>query len=151
MRRHRAGKLTKEDIHTINTRFVENSDGTQPQITKLRCACYKNDERNAYNNVVFLKHLERTHEKTDGTTATCPNHTCIIKARMAHKNKQYGSFNKNLYNRLLDECGDSDIKNGNQCKVDPALKFFYDIPLMMNNNERITEKLATGHHAVVCT
>ena len=42
---------------------------------------------------------------------------------MAHKNKQYGSFNKNLYNRLLDECGDSDIKNGNKCKVDPALKF----------------------------
>ena len=41
MRRHRAGKLTKEDIHTINTRFVENSDATLPQITKLRCACYK--------------------------------------------------------------------------------------------------------------
>ena len=23
-----------------------------PQITKLRCPCYRNDERNAYNNVV---------------------------------------------------------------------------------------------------
>ena len=105
MRRHRAGKLTKEDIHTINTKFVENSDVTLPQITKLRCACYKNDERNAYNNVVFLKHLERTHQPADIPTATCPNHTCIIKARMAPKNKQYGSFNKNLYNRLLVNVG----------------------------------------------
>ena len=49
-----------------------------------------------------------------------------------------------MYNRLLDECGDSDIKNSKQSFVDPALKFFPNIPLMMNTNERINEKLANG-------
>ena len=49
-----------------------------------------------------------------------------------------------MYNILLDECGDSDIKNSKQSFVDPALKFFPNIPLMMNTNERINEKLANG-------
>ena len=44
----------------------------------------------------------------------------------------------------MKECGDSDIRNGSDTFVDPALKFFYNIPLMMNTNERIDEKLANG-------
>ena len=95
-------------------------------------------------NVVFLEHLKQTHQQTHDTTTECPNHTCIIKAKMSYKNKQSTAFNKNLYNRLLDKCGDSDITNGSKSFVDPALKFFYNIPLMMNTNERIDEKLANG-------
>ena len=63
MRRHRAGKITTKDIHTINQRFIEYQHVNLPTITKVRCACYRNDERNAYNNVIFLKHLEITHKK----------------------------------------------------------------------------------------
>ena len=63
MRRFRIGKVTKKDIEQINTRFYKNSDVNPPPITKLRCACYKNDERNAYNNVIFLQHLKSTHQK----------------------------------------------------------------------------------------
>ena len=69
---------------------------------------------------------------------------CIIKARMANTSNKSGFLNKSMYNRLLDECGDSDITNGNETFVDPALKFFHNIPLMMNTNERIDEKLANG-------
>ena len=144
MRRHRAGKITTKDIHTINQRFIENQNVNLPTITKVRCACYRNDERNAYNNVIFLKHLEITHKKTKDDTIICPDHTCIIKARMANTNNKSGFLNKSMYNRFLDECGDSDITNGNETFVDPALKFFHNIPLMMNTNERIDEKLANG-------
>ena len=61
MRRFRIGKVTKEDIQQINTRYYQNSDVTFPDISKLWCACYINDERNTYNNVIFLQHLKATH------------------------------------------------------------------------------------------
>ena len=109
MRRFRIGLVTQEDIKTINTRFIGNSNITLPPITQLRCACYTNDARNAYSNVVFIQHLKATHEKTSNHTVVCPYHTCIIKATMKYKNKQAGAFNRNMYNRLLDECGDADI------------------------------------------
>ena len=100
-----------------------------------------NDERNAYNNVVFLKHLQATHKKTEDKSIDCPNHTCIIKCVISYNKKR---LNKSMYNRILDECGDSDITNGNGTFVDPALKFFYNIPLMMKLNERLDEKLANS-------
>ena len=86
-------------------------------MTKLRCACYTNDERNAYTNTIFIQHLKATHTKecnnttTNDKTFTSPNHTCIMKASMRYKHKQSGPFHRNMYNRLLDECGDASIKN----------------------------------------
>ena len=97
MRRHRAGKVTKEDIQIINTRFIENKNVNLPPITELRCACYRNDERNAYNNVVFLKHLEETHQKRDDDAIICPEHTCIIQSRMANIEEKSGLLNKSMY------------------------------------------------------
>ena len=112
----------------------------------MRCACYTNEERNAYSNSDFIEHLKATHQKTDDHNVICPDHTCIIKAKMSYKNKKAGAFNRNMYNRLLDECGDADITSSRSKNtfVDPALKFFHNIPLMMNTNDRITEKLANG-------
>ena len=63
MRRFRIGQVTKNDLEMINTRHISNPNVTLPQITNLRCACYMNAERNAYNNVVFLEHLKATHKK----------------------------------------------------------------------------------------
>ena len=63
---------------------------------------------------------------------------------MKYSSNQSSAFNRSMYNRLLDECGDSDIVNGNGAFVDLALKFFYNIPLMMNINARIGEELANG-------
>ena len=44
MRRFRIGKITKEDIQQINTRYYQNANVTFPTITKINCACYMNDE-----------------------------------------------------------------------------------------------------------
>ena len=54
MRRFRIGKVRKEDIKLINSRYILNDGVCLPPITQLRCACYMNAERNAYNNVLFL-------------------------------------------------------------------------------------------------
>ena len=91
----------------------------------------------------LLEHLKQTRQLTDDTSVECPTHTCIIKACMRH-NENGKKLNSTMYNRLLDECGNSDIKNSKQSFVDPALKFFHNIPLMMNSNERIADKLANG-------
>ena len=103
-----------------------------------------NNERNAYNNVVFLEHLKATHPKANDFNTPSPMHTCIIKANMKYGSKSIGSMNKSMYNHLLDQCGDSDITNGSKAFVDPALNFFHNIPLMMNTNARIEEELANG-------
>ena len=47
-----------------------------------------------------------------------------------------------MHNILLDECGDSDIINSKKSFVDPALKFFDNIPLMMDVNEILEEQSA---------
>ena len=144
MRRLRVGMATKEDIQLINTRFIRNKDVQLPSITKLRCACIKNEERCAYNSIVFLRHLEATHTKGNDYSVDCPNHTCIIKSTMRYKKGHSQNINMTMYNRIIDECGDCDIKNGRGKFVDPALKFFHNIPLMMNTNDRIDEELANG-------
>ena len=95
--------------------------------------------------MVFLKHLEATHTQTEDYSTECPNHTCIIKATMKYsKGKHSKPINHVMYNRIIDECGDSDIKNAKGKFVDPALKFFHNVPLMMNTNDRIKEELANG-------
>ena len=128
----------------INSRFYENSDVMLPPVTKIRCACYMNDERNAYNNVIFMEHLKATHPKADALDTPSPMYTCIIKANMKHGSKTTDKMNKSMYNHLLDRCCGSEITNGYRAFVDPAIKFFHNVPLMMNTNARIEEELANG-------
>ena len=137
MRCFRIGQVTKEDINMINSRYYESSDVLLPPVSKIRCACYMKDERNAYNNANFLQHLKATHPKADDLDSSAPLHTCIIKANIRYGSKTIGSMNKSMYNHILDQCADSDITNGSGAVVDPALTFFNNVPLMMNINARI--------------
>ena len=103
-----------------------------------------NDERGAYNNVTFSKHLKSSHPKVDTLNTPSPMYICIIKANMKYQSKNIGNMNRRMYNHLLDECGDSDITNRSGAFVDLALKFFHDVPLMINTNKRIEEGLTNG-------
>ena len=47
-------------------------------------------------------------------------------------------------NLIYDTVGDADMKDGNGKRLDPALKFYYNKPLMMNSNERIEENQENG-------
>lgn len=141
------GLVTKEDIKKINTRFIKNDNVSLLPMKKLRCACYTNDERNAYTNNTFMQHLKGTYTKAnndtnaDDNTIHSPYHECKIKSGMSHQNN-LEPLNRTYYNRILDEC--IDAKNSHNFFVEHTLKLFHNIPLMTLNNNRTTEGLANG-------
>ena len=145
MRRLRNGTITKDDIALINSRHIDNPDVKLPPQDEMRCACAKNNDRNAISNNMFLDHLKRTHPKSNGRQSLCPAHTVIIKAAMTYGSKKGKKVRMSTQNRIFDQCGDSDVTNdSNGSKVDPALKFYHGVPLMIVSNDRIKEKLANG-------
>ena len=91
MRRFCIGSVTDNDLLELNKRHISHDNVILPPIKDIRCACYKNDERNAYNDVVFLHHLKYTHEMANSDSMSSPKHTCIIKASMRD-----GTSNKKL-------------------------------------------------------
>ena len=115
-----------------------------PNRDRLRYACSTNVERNAIDTRLFLKHLEQTHIKTDDPNAHCPNHTVIIKGDFTYKGSHGRPISSYLRNRIYDECGDGRVKRSDETKIDPALKFYYQVPLMMTSNKRLNEALANG-------
>ena len=116
-----------------------------PPQDEMHYACAKNNDRNAISNNMFLDHLKRTHPKSDGRQSLCPAHTVIIKAAMTYGSKKGEKVWMSTQNRIYDQCGDSDVTNdSNNSKVDPALKFYHGVPLMIVSNDRIKERLANG-------
>ena len=113
------------------------------------CLLYKCGKKCIHQYYIFTT-IKTTHTRVDGKEEThnnkaeCPNHTCIIKATMRYTQKSSGIFDRKMYNRLLDECGDASITNSSNSFVEQVLKFFYNIPLMTLDNGRITEGLANG-------
>ena len=145
MRRFRNGTITKDDIALINSRYIDNPDVKLPPQDEMQYACAKNSKSNAISSNIFLDHLKRTHPKLDDNTSLCPAHTVIIKAAMTYGSKKGNKVCMSTQNKIYDQCGDSDVINENDgSKVDPALKFYHGVPLMVVSNKRIKEKLANG-------
>ena len=53
-------------------------------------------------------------------------------------------ISRNLRNMIYDTCGDADVENSEGKRAAPVLKFYHNVPLMMNSNKRIEENLANG-------
>ena len=49
-----------------------------------------------------------------------------------------------MCHEIYDNCGDDHVRNNGSRKVDPSLKFYHDIPLMITSNDNIKDKLANG-------
>lgn len=75
MRMFRIGNVTDKAIQCIITRYEINSNAKLLPLTKICCACYRNDKRNAFNSVVFQEHLKATHRKSNNPSTECPTHT----------------------------------------------------------------------------
>ena len=144
LRKFRNGTITKDDILFINSRFIENDNVSLPESNKLHYACATNIERNAVTSAMFLKHLQATHTVSDDPSTECPNHTIIIKGTMREKRRKTGMISRNLRNMIYDTCGDADVENSEGKRAEPVLKFYHNVPLMMNSNDRIDEDLANG-------
>ena len=63
MRRFRIGQVTKEDIDISNSRYYKNSNVLLPPVSKIRCACYMNDEGNDENDPNLADYHTKHHPK----------------------------------------------------------------------------------------
>ena len=144
MRRFRNGCVTVDDLRWINERYIGNDSVNLPHYDKLRYACSLNTHRNAISNALFKKHLEQTHVKSVDPSVVCPPHTCIIKATLKKSHKALRMIPISLRNLIFDTVGDAHMRNNETRKVDPALKFYHNKPLLITSNDRIEDKLANG-------
>ena len=144
MRRWRNGQTTPDDLKWINERFIGEADVELPPLESIRYACAENVHRNAISNALFIKHLQNTHNKGCDDTIVCPSHTCIIKGTMKKSKKASHMLASSLCDLIYDTVGDADMKNGPTRKVDPALKFYHNKPLMITCNDDIENDLANG-------
>ena len=53
-------------------------------------------------------------------------------------------ISRSLRNMIYDTCADADVENSEGKHATPVLKFYHNVPLMMNSNARIEENLANG-------
>ena len=144
MRRFRNGTVTVQDLEWINERCIDNETVTLPSYDTIRYACAENTHRNAISNALFSKHLQETHVKSVDSSVACPGHTCIIKATMKQSKRTTRMIPQSLQNLIFDTVGDAYMRNNETTKVDPALKFYHNKPLMLTSNKQIEERLANG-------
>jgi len=68
----------------------------------------------------------------------------MIKGTLRYGRRKTGMISRNLRNLIYDTCGDADVENNEGKRAAPVLKFYHNVPLMMNSKKRIDENLANG-------
>ena len=135
------GTQTKDDIKTINTRWLGNDDVILPNDGNVCYACPLNKERNAISTHVFADLVEKTCPSVGDSSSPIPTH-CIIIESTIRKGKSRAS--ESFHAAVFDNCGDADVVTGHNKKVDPALKFYNGIFLMINTNKDLSKGRANG-------
>ena len=139
--RIRVGEATKEDIHEINKRWLGNQDIELPSDNDVCYACPTNKDRNAISTKIFSNLVKTTNPSLTSIDASLPSFNIVIESSIRKgKEKQSQQF----HNAIIDNCGDADVITSQNKKVDPALKFYKNIPLMINTNENLEQYRAKG-------
>jgi hypothetical protein len=148
LRRFREGRPRPEDFVTINKRVVANADMIP---NDAAYATSTNKDRCAINNGLFARHLEATHSRDSSVPP--PQHTIVIRGSNLQWNSRDKSAKRMLNQQarcdLWEKCADCDVecgssKNGKGHFVDPLLKFFSGIPLMLVENVDVPNNQANG-------
>ena len=110
-------------------------------------ACAYNKERNAIATTIFSRHVDKSHpivKPGDDDQSACdgiPRHTIIIESLIETK---VGVRSEAFHNYIIDNYGDADVKVGTSKHVDPALKFYSGIPLMITTNDDLEKDRGNG-------
>ena len=141
--RFREGEATRQDIETINTRVVSDSDELPHNI---RYATYYNRDRDAINAGLFEQRCE------DLIAANLPLDDSV----MILCDKQSVKNGSNVYKdfkspkKLWEECGENDIKPGKMSnRMDPVLRLYIGCRVMLPHNINVRNGLANGTQANV--
>ena len=65
----------------------------------------------------------------------------VIESTLKHKKTK---CSRNFHNNVFDNCGDADVQTARNQKIDPSLKFYPGVPLMINSNDNIKSGRANG-------
>ena len=130
----------------INSRVVGYDGKT---LTKLENPCYtctRNFQRNCIVTKIFLQHGINMHI----VDSYPPSRTIIIKSKMEKKNSRKNSC---FYETIFNKCGDADLTTSMNKHVDPDLKLYRNILVMINSNKNQDEGKVNGTLArfkVIC-
>ena len=138
------GELTEDDIDLLNTRVVGSNDVTLPNDGSDADTCYacpKNKERNAISAGVFQEHLRSGLFPCVDSNELPPDHTILIEADIQSCNSDNNSgktrVSREIRDRILSTCGDSQCVTGQSKKVDPCLRFYPGAHAMCNDNSKL--------------
>ena len=145
------GTVTKADISLINSRLLNDKNGNGGNIdlpngntSDLYYACSTNAERNSITTSLFKNYIQNTHPVNDENVdlTQVPKNVIIIESAIYDKNNERCSvsFESNVYNK----CGDADIQTSHNKRIDPVLKFYSGVPLMLIDNLHLKEGRGNG-------
>ena len=143
--------MTKQDISLINSHLLDDNDDNGSKFTlpnrdtkDLYYACSTKVERNSITTSIFNNYISVTHPvDTSGVDLIdVSKNVIIIESVIYDKAKERCSalFESKVYNN----CGDADIQTCCNKKIDPAFKFYSDIPLMITDHLHLKEGRGNG-------
>ena len=140
------GTVTKDDIDLINTRVLSEGE-SHPSVSKY--ACYTNAERCGINDLLFIKHLKRTHSKDMNVSP--PKHTVLIGASDLWWRSKYFHFTQFVSPRLFYEtCSETDcMTTRTGGRMDPCLKLHDGCSVMSTENKDIARGQVNGSQCKV--
>ena len=142
------GKLTEDDMDTINTRVVDQNGLSLPN--DIRYVSYRNIDRVSINTGLFLKHLQSAPDQS------YIENNCVLVLSSCLKIKegdcQYRSPSNAWETYLWQSCGEGQCKpSGFSGRFDPAMLLFYNRPVLVNNNKNVEKMIANGTRAFLQT
>ena len=107
-------------------------------------ACAVNTERNSITTSIFKDYINITHPKEEGNfdLTEVPKNAVIIESAIFDKKNERcsASFETKVYSK----CGDADVMTSRNKHIDPALKFYNGVPLMITSNTNLKKGLDNG-------
>ena len=137
------GQATKQDIETINSRVITGKKNSIKDVPHPRYACATNSERNSISTDIFGQHVKDTHT----SSLKSPTHTIIIESLISKTSQMGKKYNAKHHTTIYNTCGDADIEAASPYSnkhVDPALKLYTGISIMLNSNDHINEGRGNG-------
>ena len=139
--RLRDGKATREDINKINERLADENTPDD-----LRHATYFNRDRDAINAALFERRCEHLM-KTQGNCNSC---LMIFSddVQVRRSDKKYHPLQN--CSKFWENCAEDDIKTPKMSgRMDPALRLYSGIPVMLPSNQNVKAGQANGTQAEV--
>lgn len=137
--RIRSNTHTMADIQTVNSRFIRQGADLPEEGEEVCYACSTNKERNAVSESMFKTCLER-NPSVQSEDIPCDK-VIVIEAVLKNNNTM---TTRNFHDAVFEICGDAQIETSRKKRVDPALKWYPGIPLMITSNGDIKKGRANG-------